>query len=219
MVWFGCLSFVLVVAKEELLRLALRSRLAQAQYRRRFILVGAQEELARTRRIGSGGGRGVEYWGSWTSRTRRSRAWSRCCTSTRSTASSSAPRRAYFEPVEAVIRACELEGVEVWLVADFFKTQISRTSLDDFYGRPVLVFRSAPEASWQGVAKQVLDYVLALAAARGALAPLLALVGAAHQADLARAGPVPAAALRPQRPALHDVQVPHDGHQRRAAQT
>ena len=23
-------------------------------------------------------------------------------------------RRAYFEPVEAVIRACELEGVEVW---------------------------------------------------------------------------------------------------------
>ena len=53
-------------------------------------------------------------------------------------------RRAYFEPVEAVIRACELEGVEVWLVADFFKTQISRTSFDDFYGRPVLVFRSAP---------------------------------------------------------------------------
>jgi exopolysaccharide biosynthesis polyprenyl glycosylphosphotransferase len=61
--------------------------------------------------------------------------------------------------VEAAIRACELEGVEAWLVADFFKTQISRTSFDDFYGWPVLVFRSVPEASWQGVAKQLLDFV------------------------------------------------------------
>jgi exopolysaccharide biosynthesis polyprenyl glycosylphosphotransferase len=35
--------------------------------------------------------------------------------------------------------------------------------LDDFYGRPVLVFRSTPEASWQGVIKQVIDFVGALA--------------------------------------------------------
>ena len=27
-----------------------------------------------------------------------------------------------FEQVEYVIRACELEGVEVWLIADFFST-------------------------------------------------------------------------------------------------
>ncbi len=48
-VWFGCLSFVLVLVKEELLRLVLRSRLARSQYRRRFILVGVRDELARTR--------------------------------------------------------------------------------------------------------------------------------------------------------------------------
>jgi len=71
-------------------------------------------------------------------------------------------RHSYFEQVEAVVRACELEGVEAWLIADFFKTQISRTSFDDFYGRPVLVFRTTPEASWQGVLKQVLDFVGAL---------------------------------------------------------
>ena len=71
-------------------------------------------------------------------------------------------RHTYFEQVEAVIKACELEGVEAWLVADFFRTQISRTSFDDFYGRPVLVFRSTPEASWQGVVKQVMDFVGAL---------------------------------------------------------
>jgi exopolysaccharide biosynthesis polyprenyl glycosylphosphotransferase len=68
-------------------------------------------------------------------------------------------KHVYLEQVEAAIRACELEGVEAWLVADFFKTQISRTSFDDFYGWPVLVFRSTPEASWQGVAKQLLDFV------------------------------------------------------------
>ena len=39
-------------------------------------------------------------------------------------------RHSYFEQVEAVVRACELEGVEAWLIADFFKTQISRTSFD-----------------------------------------------------------------------------------------
>ena len=71
-------------------------------------------------------------------------------------------KHAYFEQVEAAIRACELEGVEAWLVADFFRTQISRTSFDDFHGWPVLVFRSAPEASWQVVGKQVLDFVGAL---------------------------------------------------------
>jgi len=48
-------------------------------------------------------------------------------------------------------------------VAHFFQTQISRTSLDDFFGRPVIVFRSAPEASWQGIGKQLLDFIGALA--------------------------------------------------------
>src|SRR5439155_23075727 len=62
-----------------------------------------------------------------------------------------------FGQVEKVIQACELEGVEVWLLADFFKTQISQTALDDFDGRPMLVFRCTPEASWQSVGKQVLD--------------------------------------------------------------
>jgi exopolysaccharide biosynthesis polyprenyl glycosylphosphotransferase len=65
----------------------------------------------------------------------------------------------YFDQVEAAVRACELEGVEAWLIADFFKTQISRTSFDDFYGRPILVFRSTPEASWESVLKHLIDRV------------------------------------------------------------
>jgi len=68
-------------------------------------------------------------------------------------------KHTYFGQVEKAIQTCEIEGVEAWLVADFFQTQISRTSFDDLYGRPVLVFRTAPEASWQGIIKQAIDLV------------------------------------------------------------
>jgi exopolysaccharide biosynthesis polyprenyl glycosylphosphotransferase len=73
-------------------------------------------------------------------------------------------KRSFFDQVESAIKACELEGVEVWLVADFFKTQICRTTIDDFYGQPVLVFRAVPEASWESVLKQVMDFFGALLA-------------------------------------------------------
>jgi exopolysaccharide biosynthesis polyprenyl glycosylphosphotransferase len=61
--------------------------------------------------------------------------------------------------VEEAIRACELEGVEALLLADFFKTQISRTSLDDFSGQPVLVFHSGPDNAWARLMKQVMDFL------------------------------------------------------------
>jgi exopolysaccharide biosynthesis polyprenyl glycosylphosphotransferase len=89
--------------------------------------------------------------------------------------------------VEAVIRACELEGVEAWLVADFFTTQISRTTFDDFYGRPVMVFRSTPETSWKLIIKQVMDFVGALVGVV-LLSPLL--VGTALLIKLTSPGPV-----------------------------
>src|SRR6266571_5292155 len=45
-IWFGGISFILVLAKEELLRLMSKSKLAQAQARRRFILVGPRDETS-----------------------------------------------------------------------------------------------------------------------------------------------------------------------------
>ncbi|HUE37524.1 MAG TPA: sugar transferase, partial [Candidatus Acidoferrum sp.] len=66
--------------------------------------------------------------------------------------------RTYFEQIENVIKACELEGVEVWLLADFFATQISRTSFDELLGRPLLIFRTTPESSWHSVAKMLIDF-------------------------------------------------------------
>jgi exopolysaccharide biosynthesis polyprenyl glycosylphosphotransferase len=48
------------------------------------------------------------------------------------------------------------------LVADFFATQIARASFDEILGHPLLVFRSTPEASWQMLAKTLLDFIGAL---------------------------------------------------------
>ncbi len=175
-IWFGFLSFGLVWFKEEMVRLALRSGVGQAQYRRRFILVGVREELKRARRELAQAGEEIEILGDMVLEETPVAQLVEMLHEHSVNGVIVSARRAYFEPVEAVIRACELEGVEVWLVADFFQTQISRTSLDDFNGRPMLVFRSAPETSWQGVAKRILDYVLA-ALLLVALLPLLFVVG------------------------------------------
>jgi len=75
-----------------------------------------------------------------------------------------AARQTFFDRVENTIRACELEGIECWLLADFFETKISETSLDRFYGRPVLVFRRGTGTSWPRLIKQIMDLAGALAA-------------------------------------------------------
>ena len=66
-----------------------------------------------------------------------------------------------FDLIEKVINACELEGVEVWLAADFFNTQIARTTVDDFQGVPLLVFQTTHAPSLQSLTKQMIDYIAA----------------------------------------------------------
>ena len=172
-VWFGAISFALIYSKEEMLRLAFKSRFAQGQYKRRFILVGTETETARmclelegrkdetvaiiaqfdlakpipqlVQMLHDHAAYGVILSGKHT----------------------------YFEQIENVIKVCELEGVEVWLVADFFTTQISRTSFDELLGRPLLVFRTAPEASWAGLVKQFMDFFGSLVLLLMAAFPML----------------------------------------------
>ena len=62
-----------------------------------------------------------------------------------------------FSEIEKAILVCEVEGVEAWLVADFVKTSIARVTVDDFFGKPVLIFRTTPETSWQLVCKRLID--------------------------------------------------------------
>jgi len=93
----------------------------------------------------------------------------------------------HFEQVQQVIRACETEGVEAWLMAEFFRTEISRTTLDDFYGRPVLVFRATPDKPVQLLLKRVVDVVGALVLLTVLAIPLL---GVALLIRLTSPGPV-----------------------------
>ena len=61
--------------------------------------------------------------------------------------------------VEEAIGACEVEGVPAWLVADFIRTSIAKADVDAFGGRPMLVFRSTPDVSWNLFIKDVIDRV------------------------------------------------------------
>jgi len=159
-VWFGFVSFGLVFAKEELLRVFFQSKLAKSSFRRRFILIGTSAETSQMRaefKVKSQ--EAIEIMAELNlNETPLERLITMLHEHSVNGVILSA-KHSYFEQVETVIRACEIEGVETWLVAEFFKTQISRTSLDDFYGRPVLVFRTTPEISWQSVLKQLLDRI------------------------------------------------------------
>jgi len=64
--------------------------------------------------------------------------------------------------VEQAIGACEIEGVPAWLVANFIQTAIAKPDFDAFGGRPMLVFRSAPEVSWAFRIKGLIDRIGAL---------------------------------------------------------
>jgi exopolysaccharide biosynthesis polyprenyl glycosylphosphotransferase len=159
-IWFGFISFAVVFGKEELFRRARRSKLAREQFRRRVVLVGTHQETTRMKaQLNAKSPDEVEVLGEVDLNEAPVQKLIDLLHEHGVNGVIFSSKHVYFEQLETAIRACELEGVEAWLVADFFKTHISRTSFDDFYGWPMLVFSSAPEASWQGVAKQGLDFV------------------------------------------------------------
>jgi exopolysaccharide biosynthesis polyprenyl glycosylphosphotransferase len=65
----------------------------------------------------------------------------------------------HLNRLQEAIAACEVEGVEAWLLADFIKTSIARPDFDAIGGRPMLVFRTTPEISWALLVKALIDRV------------------------------------------------------------
>jgi exopolysaccharide biosynthesis polyprenyl glycosylphosphotransferase len=53
--------------------------------------------------------------------------------------------------------ACEAEGIEAWVSADFIQTLFTRVQFDQFAGQPLLIYRTAPTISWELVAKRIID--------------------------------------------------------------
>ena len=136
------LSFALVIAKEELVKRFVAAQVSQASLRRRLIIAGTAGEPEKLRdylhqnsREGFDVVEEIELDESFVS------DLPKLLHKYSANAVVLCARHTVFGLVERAIQTCELEGVEVWLMADFFKTEISQTSLDDFYGKPMLVFR------------------------------------------------------------------------------
>ena len=159
--WFGGISFCLVVTREELLGAISQSRIGQAQHKRHFVLIGTNEEIARMREeIKQRPDENIEVIATLNLNDATVDELVQLLHEHSVNGVILSAKHAYFEQVEAAVRACELEGVEAWLIADFFKTQISRTSFDDFYGQPVMVFRTTPEIGWQSALKRPMDLLV-----------------------------------------------------------
>jgi exopolysaccharide biosynthesis polyprenyl glycosylphosphotransferase len=185
---FGLVSFVVVFLHEELLRRVYRSQVGQAQWRQRFILVGNAEDNAQARqRLVGRAEDGLDPVGELDLSRQKAEDLIDLLHQHSANGVIIQTRHSYMGQIEDIIRICELEGVEAWLVADFFKTHLSRKSFDYLHGWPVLVFRTAPEASWQGVVKQLIDFFGAIFLLL-ASAPLLLL--AALLIKLSSPGPV-----------------------------
>ena len=57
--------------------------------------------------------------------------------------------------VREALLACEAEGVEAWVSADFIQTLFTRVQFDQFAGQPLLIYRTTPAISWELVAKRL----------------------------------------------------------------
>jgi exopolysaccharide biosynthesis polyprenyl glycosylphosphotransferase len=159
-IMFGFTSFGLILLKEEFVRRILQSGLGESQLKRRLILAGAPEDLERFIPTAKGGAfDGLEIVAQVDLNKQTVDDLVELLHYHSANAVVISAKHTYFGQVEKAVQACELEGVEAWLLADFFNTQVCQTSLDELSGRPVLVFRSAPSDSWQRVAKQILDFV------------------------------------------------------------
>ncbi|HEY4416742.1 MAG TPA: sugar transferase [Verrucomicrobiae bacterium] len=159
MTLFGVLAYALVWAKEEALRLALKSKLAKAQYKRRIVLAGTPWEVNRLRRmLKSRNDASTEIAAEFNISEAPPKHLIELLHEHSISGVLISARHTELERVESLIQLCEIEGVEAWLVADFFATQIARASFDEMFGHPLLVFRSTPEASWQMLIKTLIDF-------------------------------------------------------------
>lgn len=82
---------------------------------------------------------------------------------------------AIIPQVREALLACEAEGIEAWVSADFIQTLITHVQFDQFAGQPLLIYRTTPAISWALVAKRLMDIVGSTLLLIG-LSPLLVMV-------------------------------------------
>lgn len=67
----------------------------------------------------------------------------------------------FLQEVEEALRVCQEEGVQVWVVANFFTWNLSQVGVDHFGNIPILVFHTCPILSWPYIFKLLLDRLFA----------------------------------------------------------
>ncbi len=161
--FFGLISFVLLLLKEELLTWWRKGSASNGRAKPRIILVGPPDETAALlRQLQAEAASDFEVAARLDLNTAPVDRLVELMHEHSPNGVLLAAQHTLFGQIEQAITVCEREGVEVWLLADFFKPQISKTSIALFLGRPVLVFRSAPATVWPLLVKQALDSVGAL---------------------------------------------------------
>jgi exopolysaccharide biosynthesis polyprenyl glycosylphosphotransferase len=160
---FAFNSAVFLLAKEAVVRSYLRKKVASGNLRERVILAGTPESLdALIAGMADDQKSLMAVVGRIDLGTEPVEALVKCLHATSAERVIFATAHVYFDKIEQAIRACELEGVEAWLAADFIQTSIARPNFDVLCGRPMIVFRSTPEISWSLLFKDLIDRAGAL---------------------------------------------------------
>ncbi len=68
----------------------------------------------------------------------------------------------YIAEAEVAIYACETQGVDTWMIPDYFDIKIAKINFDQFFNLPIMLFRMTPEYSWQTLLKTIFDRVFGL---------------------------------------------------------
>jgi exopolysaccharide biosynthesis polyprenyl glycosylphosphotransferase len=168
-VLFSIFSFTLVWIKEELVRWSRQRQLGQEHYSKRVVLVGGHSETLTLRADMRTAHPEIKVVGEFDLNETSTDQLIEFLHEHSINGVILSARNTLFGQIEQAIQACELEGIEAWLVADFFQTRISQTATDDFCGRPMLVFQSGPQmGTWAGLVKQSIDFFGSIALLLGA---------------------------------------------------
>lgn len=65
-----------------------------------------------------------------------------------------------FEGVQKAVTACELQGVEAWLLSEALKPRLAAASFETILGHPTILFVARHPPLWQFLAKRLLDIVV-----------------------------------------------------------
>ncbi|MGI6346094.1 MAG: sugar transferase [Limisphaerales bacterium] len=157
---FLILTFTLVMLKDEALQLFRRSSMGKTQFQRRVIIASSGSEIGHIHKtLSELGSHDFEIVGNYDLNNAKEDTLLDMLHDLSANIVLIDSKYDQFSEVEKMIQRCELEGVDVWVLANFFRTELCATSLDMLQGSPLLVFRTAPDFTMQTFGKQMFDYV------------------------------------------------------------